>query len=97
MESIGPYWKPVFNILEDSFKVILANARHIKNVPGRKTDVKDSEWICKLLRSGLLTASFVPLQAIRDLRDLDTLPAEINTSCFCREEPYTKGTGGCEC
>jgi len=59
MESTGPYWKPVFNILEDSFEVILANARHIKNVPGRKTDVKDSEWICKLLRSGLLTASFV--------------------------------------
>jgi transposase len=70
MESIGPYWKPVFNILEDSFEVILANARHFKNVPGRKTDVKDSEWICKLLRSGLLTASFVPPQAIRDLRDL---------------------------
>jgi len=70
MESTGPYWKPVFNILEDGFEVILANARHIKNVPGRKTDVKDSEWICKLLRSGLLTASFVPPQGIRDLRDL---------------------------
>lgn len=70
MESTGPYWKPVFNILEDSFEVILANARHIKNVPGRKTDVKDSEWICKLLRSGLLSASFVPPQGIRDLRDL---------------------------
>jgi len=60
----------VFNVLEDSFEVILANARHIKNVPGRKTDVKDSEWICKLLRSGLLAASFVPPQAIRELRDL---------------------------
>ncbi len=70
MESTGPYWKPVFNILEDSFEVILANARHIKNVPGRKTDVKDSEWICKLLRSGLLAASFVPPRAIRELRDL---------------------------
>jgi transposase len=70
MESTGPYWKPVFNILEGSFEVILANARHIKNVPGRKTDVKDSEWICKLLRSGLLAASFVPPQAIRELRDL---------------------------
>jgi len=70
MESTGPYWKPVFNILEDSFEVILVNARHIKNVPGRKTDVKDSEWICKLLRSGLLAASFVPPQAIRELRDL---------------------------
>ena len=70
MESTGPYWKPVFNVLEDSFEVILANARHIKNVPGRKTDVKDSEWICKLLRSGLLAASFVPPKTIRELRDL---------------------------
>jgi transposase len=70
MESTGPYWKPVFNVLEDSFEVILVNARHIKNVPGRKTDVKDSEWICKLLRSGLLAASFVPPKTIRELRDL---------------------------
>ncbi len=70
MESTGPYWNPVFNILEDSFEVILVNARHIKNVPGRKTDVKDCEWICKLLRSGLLTACFVPPRPIRELRDL---------------------------
>lgn len=70
MESTGSYWKPVFNVLEDGFTVILANARHIKNVPGRKTDVKDSEWICRLLRSGLLSASFVPPQGIRELRDL---------------------------
>lgn len=70
MESTGPYWKPVFNVLEDGFTLILANARHIKNVPGRKTDVKDSEWICRLLRSGLLSASFVPPQGIRELRDL---------------------------
>jgi len=70
MESTGPYWNPVYNILEDSFEVILVNARHIKNVPGRKTDVKDCEWICKLLRSGLLTASFVPPRPIRELRDL---------------------------
>jgi transposase len=70
MESTGVYWKPVFNILEDSFEVILVNARHIKNVPGRKTDVKDCEWICKLLRSGLLRGSFIPPQDIRELRDL---------------------------
>jgi transposase len=50
MESTGVYWKPIFNILEDSFAVILVNARHVKNVPGRKTDVKDSEWLCKLLK-----------------------------------------------
>lgn len=70
MESTGVYWKPVFNILEDSFEVILVNARHIKNVPGRKTDVQDCEWLCKLLRSGLLSGSFIPPKDIRQLRDL---------------------------
>jgi transposase len=70
MESTGVYWKPIFNILEDRFEVILVNARHIKNVPGRKTDVKDSEWLCKLLRNGLVKGSFVPPKEIRELRDL---------------------------
>jgi transposase len=70
MESTGVYWKPVFNILEDEVSVMLVNARHIKNVPGRKTDKLDSEWICKLLLSGLLKASFIPPQQVRDLRDL---------------------------
>jgi transposase len=70
MESTGVYWKPVFNILEGSFEVLLVNARHVKNVPGRKTDVKDSEWLCKLLRSGLVRASFIPPKEVRDLRDL---------------------------
>jgi transposase len=70
MESTGIYWKPVFNVLEDGFEVILVNARHIKNVPGRKTDVKDCEWLCKLLRNGLVQGSFIPEKAIRELRDL---------------------------
>jgi len=70
MESTGVYWKPVFNILEDHFEVILVNARHVKNVPGRKTDVQDSEWLCRLLRSGLLKGSFIPSRGIRELRDL---------------------------
>lgn len=71
MESTGVYWKPIFNILEDVCEeVILVNAQHIKNVPGRKTDVKDSEWIADLLVHGLLSASFIPPQAIRELRDL---------------------------
>lgn len=70
MESTGIYWKPVFNILEDSFELLLVNARHIKNVPGRKTDVQDSEWLCKLLRNGLVKGSFVPPRDIRELRDL---------------------------
>lgn len=70
MESTGVYWKPVWNVLESSsFKMVLANAQRIKNVPGRKTDVKDAEWIAKLLRSGLIEASFVPPHDIRDLRD----------------------------
>lgn len=70
MESTGVYWKPVFNILEMDFEVILVNARHIKNVPGHKTDKKDSKWISKLLLSGLLKASFIPKKPIRELRDL---------------------------
>lgn len=71
MESTGVYWKPVFNILEEHFKVIPVNARHLKNVPGRKTDKKDSQWICKLLLAGLLKASFIPEEKIRQLRDLN--------------------------
>jgi transposase len=70
MESTGVYWKPVFNVLEDAFEVMLVNARHVKNVPGRKTDVKDSEWLCKLLRSGLVRGSFIPPKPVRELRDL---------------------------
>jgi len=70
MESTGVYWKPVYNILEEDFEILLVNARHIKNVPGQKTDKKDSRWISKLLLSGLLKGSFVPPRNIRDLRDL---------------------------
>lgn len=70
MESTGVYWKPVFNILGEEFQIILVNAAHIKNVPGKKTDVKDAEWICKLLRAGLLRGSFIPPSAIRQLRDI---------------------------
>jgi transposase len=70
MESTGVYWKPVFNILEGGVHVILVNAEHIKQVPGRKTDVKDCQWIAQLLQHGLLKASFVPPQPIRELRDL---------------------------
>lgn len=72
MESTGVYWKPVYQVLEEepSLELMLVNARHMRNVPGRKTDVKDSEWICTLLRAGLLKASFVPPKPIRELRDL---------------------------
>lgn len=70
MESTGEYWRPVFNILEGNFEVLLVNAQHIKAVPGRKTDVRDAEWIAELLQHGLLRASFIPPVAQRDLRDL---------------------------
>lgn len=70
MESTGIYWRPVFNILEGRFEVILVNAQHMKAVPGHKTDVKDSEWLADLLRHGLLRASFIPPKPIRDIRDL---------------------------
>lgn len=70
IESTGVYWKPVFNILEGEMEVILVNARHVKAVPGRKTDVKDCEWLADLLRHGLLKASFIPPLSIRELREL---------------------------
>jgi transposase len=70
MESTGEYWKPIYNLLEATFTVLVVNAQHIKTVPGRKTDVKDAEWIADLLRHGLLRASFIPPLPQRDLRDL---------------------------
>ena len=70
MESTGVYWKPVYHLLEGRFAVMLVNAQHIKQVPGRKTDVTDSQWIAQLLQYGLLRASFVPPPAIREVRDL---------------------------
>src|SRR5262245_52203231 len=70
MESTGEYWKPLYNILESSFTFLIVNAQHIKNVPGRKTDVKDAQWIADLLCHGLVRGSFIPPQPQRDLRDL---------------------------
>ena len=70
LESTGVYWKPVFNILEDALKVILINPEHAHALRGRKTDVKDAEWLADLLRHGLLKASFIPPPEIRELREL---------------------------
>jgi transposase len=74
MESTGVYWKPVYIVLESSFdgtmQLVVTNARHMKNVPGKKTDIKDSEWIATLLRAGLLRGSFIPTEEIRELREL---------------------------
>ncbi len=73
MESTGVYWRPVYAVLEGTVNVILVNARHVKMVPGRKTDMKDCEWLAQLLECGLLRGSFVPPRPVRDLRDLTRL------------------------
>jgi len=70
MESTGVYWKPVYNILEGQFKLLVVNAQHLKAVPGRKTDVRDAEWIAQLLAHGLVRGSFVPPASVRELREL---------------------------
>jgi len=70
MESTGIYWRPVYALLEDTFQMVVGNAQHIRNVPGRKTDVKDSEWIAQLVRHGLIRPSFVPPKPLRELREL---------------------------
>jgi transposase len=73
MESTGVYWRPVFAVLEGTVQVQLVNARHVKMLPGRKTDVRDCEWLAQLLECGLLRGSFIPPAAVRDLRDLTRL------------------------
>src|SRR5690349_16106336 len=78
MESTGVYWKPVHAILEGHFELIVANAHHIRNVPGRKTDVKDAEWLADLVRHGLIKPSFVPPPPIRQLRDLVRLRRSVS-------------------
>ena len=70
VESTGEFWKPIYNLLEGQFEILVVNAEHVKTVPGRKTDVKDAEWLADLLRHGLLQASFIPPRPQRDLRDL---------------------------
>jgi len=77
MESTGVYWKPLYNILEGRFKVLLVNARHVKNVPGRKTDVRDCQWLAQLLQYGLVRGSFVPEREQRELRDLTRHRAQL--------------------
>ncbi len=77
MESTGVYWKPIWHLLEGRFELTLVNARHMRQVPGRKTDVKDARWIAQLLQHGLLSASFVPPPPIRELRDLTRQRAQL--------------------
>jgi transposase len=77
MESTGVYWKPIFNVLEEQFEVLLVNAKDLKHVPGHKTDVKDCQWIAQLLQHGLLKGSFIPPQGQRELRDLTRQRAQV--------------------
>ena len=76
MESTGVYWRPVYGVLEGFFELIVGNARHIRNVPGRKTDVKDSEWIADLVRHGLIAKSFVPPLAVAGAARVAALPPQ---------------------
>ena len=82
MESTGEYWKPVYNLLEDQFTLLVVNAQHVKHVPGRKTDMKDAQWLCKLLTHGLLSPSFIPPQGQRELRELTRA-----RQAWCANEP----------
>ena len=85
MEATGVYWKPVWAVLEDSFELMLVNARHVKQCPGRKTDELDAQWLCQLLEAGLLRASFVPPKPIRTLRNLTNFrPHYVSCANRCR-------------
>jgi transposase len=77
MESTGVYWKPIYNILEGRFTVLLVNSRHLKQVPGRKSDIRDCQWIAQLLQCGLLKGSFIPERSQRELRDLTRHQAQL--------------------
>jgi transposase len=86
MEATGVYWKPVWHILEGRFELVLANAAHIKGVPGRKSDVNDATWIADLLAYGLIRASFVPPQPIHDLRDLTRTRKQLSREIVRHEQ-----------
>jgi transposase len=91
MESTGVYWMPVYTILEEgAFEIVIGNATHIKQVPGRKTDVKDSEWIADLLRHGLIRPSFVPPKPLRELRDLLRYRRKLVESAMCERNRTLK-------
>jgi transposase len=95
MEATGVYWKPVWHILEGRFALILANAAHVKNVPGRKSDVNDANWLADLLAHGLIRSSFVPPPAIQELRDLTRTRKQL-TREIVRHVQRIGGSGGGE-
>ena len=94
MEATGVYWKPVWAILEDDFELMLVNARHVKQVPGRKTDMSDAAWLCQLAEAGLLRASFVPPKPIRDAAQADPLSQDADPGAPARGQPAAQGAGG---
>jgi len=96
MESTGVYWKPVYNILQDEIEVWVVNAQHIKQVPGRKTDVKDAEWIATLMRLGLLNNSFIPEEKQRDLRDLTRYRTQLTNERSTAVNRVQKVFGRCK-
>jgi transposase len=93
MESTGIYWQPVYAVLDGAFELVVGNAHHIKNVPGRKTDVKDSEWIANLLRHGLIRSSFVPAKPVRELRDLLRYRRKLVDACAAERNRLLKLLG----
>lgn len=99
MESTGVYWQPVYNVLEEAFDgdivLLVANARHMKNVPGKKTDMKDAEWIARLLRAGLLTGSFIPARPTRELRSLTRYRKSIQEEIAAQKNRIEKHLQAC--
>src|SRR5215469_10895142 len=93
MESTGIYWRPVYSVLEGHFELIVGNARHIRNVPGRKTDVKDSEWIADLVRHGLIAKSFVPPPAAAGAARTAALPPQAGGEPGGRTQPAPEAPG----
>lgn len=97
LESTGVYWKPVYAILEEeALEIVVANAHHVKKVPGRKTDVKDAEWIADLLCHGLLRSSFVPPKPIRELRDLTRYRRKFGGKPDRRTQSLVEAAGDCQ-
>ena len=95
MESTGVYWKPIYYVLEERFTCLLVNAAHVKQVPGRKTDVQDCVWIAQLLEHGLLRGSFVPPVPIRGAQGPYALPQSAHPRPDARGQPSAQDPGGC--
>ena len=94
MEATGVYWKPVYYALEDDFELLLVNAQHVKNVPGRKTDTQDAQWLCQLLECGLLRASFVPPEADPRAARPDAVSQVADPGARAGGQPAAQGARG---